>query len=81
MRDAVSVLSNCARSFSTSGQHFAWNLAILLAPGPTPMASGGILDKVKTYIVLALVNEDTKFGKNGSIVAGWSRLTANSSLW
>ncbi|KAJ7204463.1 antiviral helicase [Mycena pura] len=40
--------------------HFKSNLAVLLKPAPVVASEAGILEKVKTYFVLALVDAETK---------------------
>lgn len=50
----------------TNLQHFrSNNIAVLLKPAPVKADSDGVLAKVKTYYVLALVNPDTKSGQLG----------------
>ena len=50
----------------TEIQHFrSNNVAVLLKPAPVKADASGVLEKVKTYYVLALVDPDTKSGQLG----------------
>ncbi|EKM61427.1 uncharacterized protein PHACADRAFT_156677 [Phanerochaete carnosa HHB-10118-sp] len=44
--------------------HFRCNIAVVLRPAPAPTTSSGVIEKAKTYEVLAVVSPDTKEGKN-----------------
>lgn len=53
----------------TEIQHFrSNNIAVLLKPSPIRADSSGVLEKVKTYYVLALVNPDMKGGQLGKCI-------------
>jgi antiviral helicase SKI2 len=83
VRDAVCVISN-DRSCITSDrrlQHFSSSVAILLTVAQVPVASSGTIEQVKTYYVLALVDEDRKSGKKGAILRSYPHMTvADSNL-
>jgi len=60
------VFMNLADFLKMNLQHFkSNNIAILLKPASVPASLSGVLEKVKTYYVLALVDPDTKGNKPG----------------
>jgi hypothetical protein len=59
------IIRFCGLAHSHLLKHFQSNLAILLKPAPSAGSTGGVLEKVKMYYVLALVTAETKEGRNG----------------
>lgn len=66
LRDGVCSVKNPRfEVLTTCLQHFrSNNIAILLKLAPATAISG-VLEKIKTYFVLALVDADTKAGNRG----------------